>query len=83
MSQLPAWPEHRQHPEPATQATLPVPAMREVRASLSAQAGPDTDTPPCFASSELMRGHRTIAIRHNGITYRLQATRQGKLILTK
>jgi hemin uptake protein HemP len=30
-----------------------------------------------------MQGHRTIAIRHNGITYRLQATRQGKLILTK
>lgn len=38
---------------------------------------------PTFASAELMQGHRIIAIEHLGITYRLQATRQGKLILTK
>lgn len=34
-------------------------------------------------SRELFKGQRTIAIAHNGAVYRLQATRQGKLILTK
>jgi hemin uptake protein HemP len=35
------------------------------------------------ASSELLRGGRSVEIRHNGEVYRLQATRLGKLILTK
>ena len=39
--------------------------------------------PPLIASDELLRGHRVIEISHNGLLYRLQATRQGKLILTK
>jgi hemin uptake protein HemP len=30
-----------------------------------------------------MQGRKTVAISHNGTVYRLQATRQGKLILTK
>jgi hemin uptake protein HemP len=30
-----------------------------------------------------MQGHTAVAITHNGTTYRLQATRLGKLILTK
>ena len=34
-------------------------------------------------SHELLRGQKTIEILHNGSTYRLQATRLGKLILTK
>ena len=34
-------------------------------------------------SHELLRGHKTVEIVHNGSTYRLQATRLGKLILTK
>lgn len=34
-------------------------------------------------SDELLRGRKAIAISHNGSIYRLQATRQGKLILTK
>jgi hemin uptake protein HemP len=34
-------------------------------------------------SSELLRGARLVEIRHNGEIYRLQATRLGKLILTK
>jgi len=34
-------------------------------------------------SSDLLRGQKAVAIRHNGSTYRLQATRLGKLILTK
>ncbi|HYW57959.1 MAG TPA: hemin uptake protein HemP [Polaromonas sp.] len=40
---------------------------------------------PCGAvdSSELLRGNKTVEIQHNGLIYRLQATRLGKLILTK
>lgn len=34
-------------------------------------------------SSELLRGKKAVSICHNGSTYRLQATRLGKLILTK
>ncbi len=34
-------------------------------------------------SSELLKGQKTIGILHNGSLYRLQATKLGKLILTK
>ncbi|MES2633978.1 MAG: hemin uptake protein HemP [Pseudomonadota bacterium] len=38
---------------------------------------------PTLASSALLQGAKTVNIVHNGSVYRLQATRQGKLILTK
>ena len=34
-------------------------------------------------SAEILRGQKAVEISHNGSTYRLQATRLGKLILTK
>ena len=34
-------------------------------------------------SEQLLRGRRIVEISHNGELYRLQATRLGKLILTK
>ena len=34
-------------------------------------------------SEALLRGRRLVEISHNGEVYRLQATRLGKLILTK
>ena len=34
-------------------------------------------------SRTLLGGHKSIAIVHNGATYRLQSTKLGKLILTK
>ena len=37
----------------------------------------------CVDSAEILRGQKTVEISHNGSTYRLQATRLGKLILTK
>lgn len=37
----------------------------------------------CMNSTDILRGQKAIEIRHNGSTYRLQATRLGKLILTK
>ena len=48
---------------------------------------PDT-TPPKpsggpVPSDRLLQGRRAIEISHNGAVYRLQATKLGKLILTK
>ena len=34
-------------------------------------------------SAALLQGHKTVEIQHNGAVYRLQATKLGKLILTK
>jgi hemin uptake protein HemP len=34
-------------------------------------------------SEQLLQGRRLVEISHNGEVYRLQATRLGKLILTK
>jgi hemin uptake protein HemP len=34
-------------------------------------------------STDLFKGQKSILIEHNGHNYRLQMTRQGKLILTK
>ena len=36
-----------------------------------------------LSSSALLQGQKAIEIEHNGSTYKLQATRLGKLILTK
>ena len=47
----------------------PVPAVAPLPASVS--------------STELMRGRQEIVIVHQGKSYRLQQTRNGKLILTK
>ncbi|MGV3728501.1 hemin uptake protein HemP [Hydrogenophaga sp.] len=38
---------------------------------------------PVLPSADLLRGQKAVAIDHNGSLYRLQTTRQGKLILTK
>lgn len=35
------------------------------------------------SSNDILRGQKTVEINHNGSTYKLQATRLGKLILTK
>jgi hemin uptake protein HemP len=36
-----------------------------------------------FESKELLKGSKIVGIMHNGSLYRLQATKLGKLILTK
>ena len=41
------------------------------------------DPKACVDSHYLLGGRKAIDILHNGLTYRLQATRLGKLILTK
>lgn len=44
---------------------------------------PAPGVPHPLDSQDLLRGQNAVAIAHNGSLYRLQATRQGKLILTK
>jgi hemin uptake protein HemP len=45
--------------------------------------GPKAGVCPSVSSDSLLRGQKAVTISHNGSIYRLQATRQGKLILTK
>jgi len=62
-----------------TQAcSTPAPA-----APAAAPADRTANRPAQLSSLELLRGQRLVEIAHNGEIYRLQATRQGKLILTK
>lgn len=73
--------------------TLPTPLTRAAWSTSKTDALADAAFAPSAAyaptddmvvhSSALLKGQRTIAIAHNGAVYRLQATRQGKLILTK
>lgn len=44
---------------------------------------PREDATVSLTSDSLLRGQKAVTISHNGSVYRLQATRQGKLILTK
>lgn len=52
-------------------------SQAEVSASMSASSQ------VCMNSNDILRGQKAVEITHNGSTYRLQATRLGKLILTK
>ena len=46
-------------------------------------ASPACAQRPPVPSEQLLQGRRMVEIAHNGEVYRLQATRLGKLILTK
>ena len=39
--------------------------------------------PSALSSAALLQGQKNIAISHNGMLYKLQTTKMGKLILTK
>ena len=39
--------------------------------------------PALLPSDQLLQGRKAVEISHNGSVYRLQATKLGKLILTK
>ena len=53
------------------------------QAACAAANPPPVRAQPLLDSRELLRGARLVEISHNGEIYRLQATRLGKLILTK
>lgn len=61
------------------------PAFSEAAAQAHATLPADALPPrlPLVDSRQLLQGHRVVEIHHNGELYRLQATRTGKLILTK
>lgn len=69
------------------QATLTTAAfLRSSVAPANAGSAPSpTADGPVLAvdSSTLLQGQKAVAISHNGSLYRLQATKLGKLILTK
>jgi len=46
-------------------------------------AASDGRPTPLVESATLLQGNKTVGIMHNGSLYRLQATKLGKLILTK
>ena len=58
-----------------------------VNHEIAAAAAPRFDDAQLCAASldsaALLRGHKTVQILHNGFIYTLQATKLGKLILTK
>lgn len=58
-------------------------ATSHPRADAAVVVQPRPSGPVVLDSQELLRGHSVVAITHNGALYRLQTTRQGKLILTK
>ena len=78
---------------PAQAHTAPARQLGQARQILSLHAVTDHDDEDdhepvevslaSILSSDLLRGQKAVSIRHNGSTYRLQATRLGKLILTK
>jgi hemin uptake protein HemP len=57
------------------------PSSNHENAPVSAQR--EAERPAPLPSELLLRGRRLVEIAHNGEVYRLQATRLGKLILTK
>lgn len=65
-------------------ATLSLPASRRISVPqpslLDSAAAPQEIS---LDSESLLRGKKAVSIVHNGATYRLQATKLGKLILTK
>lgn len=62
----------------------PMPAPPAERELLSDAPAPLAASElPVLPSATLLRGQKAVAIDHNGLLYRLQTTRQGKLILTK
>ena len=61
--------------------TLSLPARTPVHTETA--SGAQGSSSATVNSTEILRGQKAVEINHNGATYRLQATRLGKLILTK
>lgn len=65
------------------QAPPPAPQHSDVAPAQDACATVPRTLAHVVDSHELLKGHKTVDIVHNGLVYRLQATKLGKLILTK
>ncbi|OOG47455.1 hemin uptake protein HemP [Polaromonas sp. A23] len=64
-------------------STLRLPSRQVQQETVSPNVSNRGDSGCAVDSTELLRGQKAVDIVHNGSTYRLQATRLGKLILTK
>jgi hemin uptake protein HemP len=60
-------------------------AVQEPRVAMAPlpERAQEEQRPAPLPSEALLRGRKLVEISHNGEVYRLQATRLGKLILTK
>lgn len=65
------------HTATATLSSQPAVALLPVDGIPALQLAHSVD------SADLLQGQKAVSIVHNGNTYRLQATKLGKLILTK
>lgn len=65
----------------AMTASLTTPSTAPAAAAHIAR--PATGERPAVDSTALLQGRKAVTIVHNGALYQLQATRLGKLILTK
>ncbi|MFT4240890.1 MAG: hemin uptake protein HemP [Acidovorax sp.] len=71
---------------PATLTLNAAPFLRSAPANKPAsqtESSHRAETALAVDSSALLQGQKAVAISHNGALYRLQATKLGKLILTK
>lgn len=68
---------------PITPNTTSARTQESVPESPAPATAHDGHPVPVLPSAELLRGQKVVSIDHNGSLYRLQTTRQGKLILTK
>jgi hemin uptake protein HemP len=59
------------------------PDVRPQNTSVQARSAEAPAASPSLDSQALLQGHNAVVITHNGALYRLQNTRQGKLLLTK
>ncbi|MDO5289904.1 MAG: hemin uptake protein HemP [Pseudomonadota bacterium] len=78
-----ARPQAAATPAPRTRLRLPARAAHAVHASAPVACPAPQGSAPPLPSEQLLQGRKAIEISHNGSVYRLQATRLGKLILTK
>ena len=63
--------------------TQPLPNPSHESADGAPDHEPREGAAPALTSDSLLQGQKAVTISHNGSVYRLQTTRQGKLILTK
>jgi hemin uptake protein HemP len=59
------------------------PSIDQAGGGRGTSAKPPSQDSSSIESFELLRGSKTLGIRHNGALYLLRATKFGKLILTK
>jgi hemin uptake protein HemP len=60
----------------------PANPIPQTPSSIASTAKPGIEPGP-LPSADLLRGNKSVAIEHQGVIYRLQVTKLGKLILTK